>query len=92
MPDWYKNEMKIFKTMPNICLQKSKILRFYSKVTLKTPKSDQHLISPYSYTAESFIKIMRIKEMIANLRSFDCKPEFSLSVPKEMYRKEDVKV
>ena len=31
-------------------------------------KSDQHLISPYSNTAESFIKIMRMKEMIANLR------------------------
>ena len=31
-------------------------------------KSDQHLISPYSNTAESFIKLMRMKEMIANLR------------------------
>ena len=36
------------------------------------PKSDQHLISPYSNTAELFIKIMRIKETIANLESFDC--------------------
>ena len=35
------------------------------------PKSDQHLISPYSNTAKSFIKIMRIKEMITNTRSFD---------------------
>ena len=34
-------------------------------------KSDQHVISPYSNTAESFIEIMRIKEMITNLRSFD---------------------
>ena len=33
--------------------------------------SDLHLISPYSNTTESFIKIMRIKEMITNLRSFD---------------------
>ena len=34
-------------------------------------KSDQHVISPYSNTAESFIEIMRIKEMITNLRGFD---------------------
>lgn len=34
-------------------------------------KSDQHLISPYNNTAKPFIKIMSIKEMIANLRSFD---------------------
>ena len=32
------------------------------------PKSDQNLISPYSNIAESFTKIMRIKEMIAKLR------------------------
>ena len=36
------------------------------------PKSDEHLTSPYSNIAESFIKMMRIKEMIANLRGFDC--------------------
>ena len=36
------------------------------------PKSDENLISPCSHTAESFIKIMRIKEMIINLRGFDC--------------------
>ena len=35
------------------------------------PKSDQHPISPNSNTAKSFIKIMRIKEMITNVRSFD---------------------
>ena len=29
------------------------------------PESDQHLISPYSNMAESFIKIMKIKETIA---------------------------
>ena len=40
------------------------------------PKSDQHPNSPYSNTAESFIIIMRIKEMIANLRWFDCKTNF----------------
>ena len=31
-----------------------------------TPKSDQHLISPYNITPESNIKVMRIKEMITN--------------------------
>ena len=36
------------------------------------PKSDKYLISPYNKTAESFIKIVRIKEMNVNLRSFDC--------------------
>lgn len=36
------------------------------------PKSDQHLISPYNVTAESFIKIVRIKEIISNHRTFDC--------------------
>ena len=40
------------------------------------PKSDQHPNFPYSNTAESFIIIMRIKEMIANLRCFDCKTNF----------------
>ena len=34
-------------------------------------KSDQHLISPFSNAAGSFIKIMRIKKMIANPRTFD---------------------
>ena len=29
-----------------------------------TPKSDQHLISPYNITPESHIKVKRIKEMI----------------------------
>ena len=31
------------------------------------PKSDQHLNSPYSNLAKSFIKIMGIKEIIATL-------------------------
>ena len=34
-------------------------------------KSDQHLTSPFSNATESFIKIMRIKKMIANPRTFD---------------------
>ena len=35
-------------------------------------KIDKHLISPYSNTAESFTKIMRIKEIIFKLWNFDC--------------------
>ena len=35
-------------------------------------KRDQHLISPYINAAGSFIKIMRMKKVIANLRGFDC--------------------
>ena len=41
------------------------------------PKSDQHLISPYNNTAKPFINIMRMKEMIADLRSFDLQRYFS---------------
>ena len=35
-----------------------------SRMVFETLKSDQYLISPYSNTAESFIKITRVKEMI----------------------------
>ena len=35
-----------------------------------TPKSDQHLISPYNISPESHTKVMRITEMIKNNRSF----------------------
>ena len=35
-----------------------------------TLKSDQQLISPYNMTPESSIKVMRIEEMITNLRSY----------------------
>lgn len=34
--------------------------------------SDQHLISPYRNITESFTKIIRTKEVIANQSSFDC--------------------
>ena len=46
---------------------------------------NQHLISPYNNTAESFIKIMKIKEMITELRNFDRQKN---SVPQEMYREQ----
>ena len=35
------------------------------------PKSDQHQISPYNNTAKPLIKIIILKEMIANPRGFD---------------------
>ena len=33
--------------------------------------SDQHLTSPYSHTAKSFIKITRIKEMISKSKCME---------------------
>ena len=33
-----------------------------------TPKSDQHLISPYNITTKSHINVTRIKEMITRLK------------------------
>ena len=46
--------------------------QFKMRLNPLNPKSDQHVISPYSNTAESFIKIMRRKEMITNPKSYDC--------------------
>ena len=40
--------------------------QFKMRLNPLNPKSDQHVISPYSNTA------MRRKEMIANLKSYDC--------------------
>ena len=31
-----------------------------------TPKSEEHLISPYNITPESNIKVRRVKDMITN--------------------------
>ena len=48
---------------------------FYLDICVFNPLnsgSDQYLISPYKNTAESFIKTMRIRQMITNLRTFDC--------------------
>ena len=45
---------------------------FYMCFNPLNPGNDQYLISPYNNTPESFIKIMRIRQMITNLRSFDC--------------------
>ena len=42
------------------------------KINPLNPESDQHLISPYINMAEPYIKVTRIKEMIATQRSFDC--------------------
>ena len=41
---------------------------FYQHINLLDPKSDQHLISLFSNSAESFIKFIRIKEMITYLK------------------------
>ena len=57
-------------------------MNFTNKHKLKplTLRSDQHLISPYNITPESYIKVMRIKEMITSTSI-----KFSLSAPQEMY-------
>ena len=51
------------------------------------PKSGQHLISSYRNTAKPFIKIMRIKEMTANLRSFDLHINSPCQYPKKHIEK-----
>ena len=50
-----------------------------------TTKCDQHLISPYNITCESHIKVMRIKEMVTNLRWSWLLNKFSLSALKVIY-------
>ena len=52
-----------------------------------SPKSDQNLISPYSNTAKPFIKIMAIKDMIANMRSFDLQMNSSCQYQKKHMRR-----
>ena len=37
-----------------------------------SPKRDYQLISPHGFSVESFIKFMRIREMMNNQKSFDC--------------------
>ena len=54
-----------------------------STINPLNPKSNKHLISPYNITPESLIKVMRIKEMIMNKRSFWSINKFSLSAPKK---------
>ena len=44
---------------------------FFFKINPLTPKSDQHLISPYNITPESRIKVTRKKEMIINKEALD---------------------
>ena len=41
-------------------------LYIYCGINPLIPKSDQHLISPYSMTLKSNIKVMRMEEMITN--------------------------
>ena len=56
------------------------LTKFISIINPLNPESDQHLISPYNITTESYIKVMRIKEMIISDRSFWLVNKFSLSV------------
>ena len=43
-------------------------------------KEIEDLLSPYSDAAELLILIMRIKEMICNLRSLDCNMNYPLQL------------
>ena len=52
------------------------------------PESDQHLISPNSNAAESFIEIMSYKGNNCQLKKLWLLNKFSFSVLKEMYREE----
>ena len=81
----------------------SKVLRhrFYTVLSLQlvtgklkilyhlTTMGDWHLISPYRITLESNVKVMRIKEMTTNFRSYRLVNQFSLSAPLEIYREFD---
>ena len=49
-------------------------------------KSDRHLISPNHNTAESFGRIMRIKEMITNPTTFDCQTNSPLQYQRKCVR------
>ena len=46
-----------------------------------TPKSDQHLISPYNINPESHITVMRIEKMVTREETFRLANKFSLSAP-----------
>ena len=44
------------------------------------PESDQHVISPFNITPESYIKVMRIKEMLRKRESRLTYQLFSISI------------
>ena len=50
------------------------------------PKSDWLLISHYSITLESNVKVMRIIEIVTNFRSSRLSNNFSISLPLEIWR------
>ena len=55
--------------------------QLFSLVIYLNPKSSKHQIPSYNISPESHIKVMRIKEMITNKRSFWLVNKFSLSAP-----------
>ena len=64
-----QTKTKQSKTKKQTKLKKKKKKAFTNPLN---PKSDQHIISSYNNTSELIIKIMRIKEIIANLGCVDC--------------------
>ena len=64
------------------------IVRYFIFFYPLNPKSDQHLFSLHNNIAESFIKIMRIREMITKLRNFHYKKiKFLLISTREIVEK-----
>ena len=72
-----------FSVQPSDSFHKYKIHKLVNTLNLK---SDEHLISSYNISPESHIKVMRIKEMISNEKSFWSVNKFSSSVPWELYK------
>ena len=62
-----KYNLGIFYWQENLLI--STLFSIISWIIPLTLEGDQLLISPYNITPESDIKVMRIKEMITNLKS-----------------------
>ena len=66
MASFWWSELFFYSEVENILLLFHLFTPATTFLSPLNPKSDQNLISPYSNISESFNKIMRIKEMIAN--------------------------
>ena len=67
-PSTIKSQPKISVCKPEVSLISHAYNKYPDKLFLNllTPKSDQHLISPYNITLEFHIEVMRIKEIITS--------------------------
>ena len=53
----------------SVCWNPKTVPKCTAYINPLTPKSDQHLNSPYNITTESHMNVKRIKEMTTNLRN-----------------------